>query len=151
MSSSGKRCPKRKTQANENYKQFQPGVGFCVSWALTGVGANFPHCHFVQCGSGWMPSVLRYLMVCKVADKCVSVYSSNISHDLTSGRLCLNLEGSLRCPSVSVDRGSHLQEAFPATNCQLLSTCSSFRWQVHTTQSNDLLMLLLFLSFKVLK
>lgn len=175
-SSSGKRCSKWETRANENSKQFQAGAGFCVSWALTGVRAKFPHCHFVQCGSGWMPSVLRCLMVCKaeielkaalekgnfnillsysigdelvLPDKCAPIYSSNIGQDLTSGHLCLNLNRGLMCPSVSVDHGSQLQEAFPATSCQLLSTCSSFQWQLHTTQSNDLLMLSLFLSFEM--
>ena len=78
-------------------------------------------------------------------DKYVSIHNSHIGHELTSGPLHLSLE----CPSVSVDHGSHLQEAFPATNCLLLPTCSSFQWQLHTTQSNDLLMLFLFLSFEM--
>ena len=42
-------------------------------------------------------------------DKYVSIHNSNIGHELTSGPLHLSLE----CPSVSVDHGSHLQEAFP--------------------------------------
>lgn len=58
-SSSGKGVRNGKLGRMKNYKQFQAGVGFRVSWALTGVGANFPHCH-VQYGSGGMPgSVLR--------------------------------------------------------------------------------------------
>ena len=144
MSSSGKRFPKRKTRANENYKQLQPGVGFCVSWALTGVGANFPTAVLFGVGldgcrlcsdisrcakfkpnlkSHWVKEVLIFYFPSVSGTSLffqINVCWYIVATSVTIWHLdiCVSTSRGDSCVLfVTVDHWSQLQEAFPATNC----------------------------------
>ena len=171
MSSSGKRCLKWETRAKW-WLQAAPGLESvsCVSWVLTGVGETFPHHCFVHEDlfnvglDGWHLRVdiswSREFKFKVILDKGIFHVPLSygigkmfmFSHGLTSGHLSLDPEGTwtcrgawwgLMCPSLNVERGGHLHEAFPAMKRQVPFTCSFSLWQVHATQSNDLLLLFL--------